>query len=348
MTIAKYFVGGELEAFIAGSHASTTWTTTAGRYDADFSRGAVTLTSTNSGAAHIRIPLTSAQTTCWTSMQQFRTANQSHINPWMMWLNASGTGTYRVMGVGGTPEQPLLQFQYWSGSAWVAASASTMVVPTNALHKFDVRLEIANSGGVIACYVDGVLLNSMSGDTSFISPDSVNEVWVYTTGGGSDPNTVAISEVQILDVSTLGRRLATLYLTGTGTTDAWTPSTGATSVATMDEAGSYADSDYASSPTANQIYTGVTSDLSTTAQQYAVDSIVIAYRALHGATGPQNLQGVVRTGGTNYPSGVSVASLTTGFGYTWDAFDTNPDTAGAWTPSDINTAGFETGAKSIT
>lgn len=354
MSVTKYFVGGEQEAFVSGSHASLGWSTAGGTFDADFARGSVTVAD-QVNTSYLRIPLTSAQSAFWTSLQHHISNYTSTVwstsqsGTWISWHNASGTALFRLQGVGGSVVQPQIQFQYWNGSAWVAVTAAAAVCPTDARHKIDVQLTIDNSVGVAAFYLDGVLVNSMSGDTLFGSPSSVSEVRVFTTG--YSPTTAYsrthVSEVQILDVSTLGRRLATLAIS-TGTTDAWTPSTGADSVSTLDEAGSYSDTDYASSATANQVYTAVTSDLSATAQQYAIDSVVIAYRALRGATGPQNLQGVVRVGGTNYVSGVSVGNLNTVMGYTWDAFDLNPATTAAWTPAQINTAGFETGAKSIT
>lgn len=355
MTIAKYFVGGELEAFVAASDSSTTWSTTSGIYDADFSRGAVGLPVAGQGR-YISAPLTSAQTTFWASFQLYLTTPGGPQTPtitdstWVSFHDASYTALYRIVGAGGTVSQPVAQFQYWSGSAWVNVG-SPQVVPSNARHKWDFQFTIANSGGTLAAYCDGVPMGAaLTGDTSFAGSGSIQEIRFYTVGNNTFGHAASpyVSEVMILDVSTLGRRLATLALTGTGATDAWTPSTGATSVATVDEVGTYADTDYASSATANQVYTGVTSDLSLTAQQYAVDSVVIAYRALRGAVGPQNLKGVVRVGGTNYPSSANVATLNTAFGYTWADFDLNPATSAAWTPAEINTAGFETGAKSIT
>lgn len=348
MSITKYFVGGEVEAFVQGSYAGLTWSTTAGVYDSDFSRGAVGFSTTSD--AYLRAPLTSAQTTCWVSMQHWLGSGgtgQVTANVWMEFCNASLAPIYRIMGIGGTTTQPLVQFQYLTGGVWTNIG-NPRVVPTNTLHKWDFLFTFSATVGDCRAYVDGVLLGQLTGNTAPTAPANLAEVRWHNQGVNFASNGVWLSEVQILDTSTLGRRLATLYLTGTGTTDAWTPSTGAASVDTVDEAGTYADTDYASSPTANQIYTGVTSDLSLTAQQYAVDSVVIAYRALRGATGPQNLQGVVRVGGTNYASGVSVAGLVTNMGYTWDAFDLNPATSAAWTPTQLNTAGFETGAKSIT
>lgn len=339
--ITKYFVGGEVEAFVQGSHASTTWITTAGTYDSDFARGAVSLTAID--GSYIRIPLTGPALSCWVSFQEWRHSGLGgpESKTWHTFYNAGLTALYRLQGVGGTSDQPLVQFQYWSGSAWVAIG-NPMIVPTSALHKFDYQLTSDGATGVLSAYVDGVLMGTLSGNTAFVSPGSLSELHTFTTTFGSGQ--VAISECQILDVSTLGRRLATLGETANGVNTDWTGS-----YTDINEVGTYNDSNFIQSGTANQVSTFVTSDLSAVAQTYAVSGLVIAGRALEGAVGPQNLKGAVVVGGTTYISSANVtgpSGLPTVFGYVWADFPNNPATGIDFTPTQIN--GIETGWKSLT
>ena len=342
--ITKYFIGGELEAFVQGSHASTTWTTSGGYYDSDFARGAVYLNTHNS-FGYILMPLTAPQTTCWVSFQALYSSNAfTTVHYWSFFNNVGGE-LLRVIQIGGTPAQPSMQFQYWSGAAWTAIG-SGMVVPANARHKWDIQYLAAGSGGILRCYVDGLLMGSLTGNTSFISPAALSEVHLYTTDGGGVDGTVAISEAQVLDVSTLGRRLATLGETANGINTAWTGA-----YTDINEVGTFNDSNFIQSGTANQVSTFVTSDLSATAQTYNVSGLVIAGRALNGAVGPQNLNGACVIGGTTYITTNNVAGpfgLPTVFGYVWADFPNNPATGVDFTPTEINTAGFETGWKSIT
>ena len=345
-----YFVGGEREAFIAGSDASIAWTTTAGRYDADFSRGGVRIASAASSSIYIDAPLTTPQLECYLGLMSCidvaATGPQSQNH--FTFVNASLTKLYRVMGIGETPTQPLLQWQQWNGTAWVGAG-SGRVIPANIIHKWDFEFFQDDSAGFARAYCDGVLLGEFTGDTKLVSPYEIASCHAHPpaiAAGGTTGHTV--SEVRWRDETTLGRRLATLNLTGAGATNTFTSGT----VADIDEAGVYADTDIISSDTDDQLYTGVTSDLSTTAQTYLVEDVLIAYRALKGGTGPQNMKGVVRIGGTDYPSPNNVdgiyGGLVTAMSYIWAHFPENPATTSPFTPAEINTAGFETGAKSLT
>lgn len=347
--INYYFCGGELEAFSKYSHSSTTSSTTSDRFDSNFARCAVGL-EVDSSTAYISSRLSAAQTDCWYSVRHFyRPSNvgvgMAHSEVWMMMVDGDGIGVCRVIGAGGTPAQPLIRFQYWSGVAWTN-TGSLIVCPTTALHRFDFRLLMHNSAGVLGCYLDDTLLGELTGDTIFNSAGSVLEMryyiaWVSGSGGGS--TYPWISEVFCQDITTRRRRLATLSITGAGATNSW-----GGSYADIDDLGTYSDTDFVDSDTANEVSTYVASDLSAAAQVYSVDAVVLGYRAKIGATGPQNIKGVLRIGGTDYPSSANVSGLVGEYGYVISPFTTNPATAGEFTAAEINTAGFEVGLKSIT
>lgn len=342
-----YFVGGEREAFIKYSDASIAWSTTSGTYDSSFARGSVKLAGGSSITRYIAARLSAAQAECWHS---FRRYHEIDTNQGMdgsasiQWLDASLTPIFRIMGVGGTDFNPLIEAQYWNGTTWVSAG-DPEVCPGNIMHKFDLYHDIANSGGTVQWYLDGRMIGEITGDTQFTADGNVREVRNLTSGVNGAAGTIYVSEWIARDLTTLGRRLATLPITGAGAGNAWTSGV----VGDIDDNGVFTDADYMASEVANQEATFVTTDLSVTATQYDVEDVINAFRAQIGGVGPQDLKGLVRVSGANYASPANVTpSLVTDFDYAWAVHPENPATTNDWTAAEINTAGFETGLKSIT
>lgn len=335
--ITKYFVGGEVEAFYASGPAGLTWTTTAGQYDSNFSRGAVTVI--NPGSL-IYIPATFATptNTFWFSIQEFRTTSSTNISSttWIELVDNSLVPMYRVQGIGGILAQPVIQFQYWSGSAWVAAPGTAIVCPQGVLHKFDFNID--NATGGVKAYMDGIPFASGTG----LPNHTISQVQLYSVSGATF-STISYSECMCFDVSTLGRRLYTLGETANGTNSDWSGA-----YTDINEIGTFNDSNFIQTGTVNQTSTFVTSTISSTpSQQYLVSGLIIAGRLLIGAVGPQNLKGAVVVSGTTYDSTDDVANLLTVFGYSWADFPVNPNTGVDWTIGIIN-GGIETGWKSLT
>ena len=144
-----YFVGGEREAFIAGSASAIAWTTASGRYDPDFSRGAVSLNATYT--SYIHVPLNSPQAESYTGFMHYTGGNAVVNQPWFLFLNSSLTGLFRIMGVSGTVAQPYVQWQYWNGSAWVSVGFARLV-PTSIIHKWDFEILIDDTVGFARAY----------------------------------------------------------------------------------------------------------------------------------------------------------------------------------------------------
>jgi hypothetical protein len=332
--ITKYFVGGEMEAFYQGAPAGLTWTTSAGTYDPNFSRGAVCIS--NSSNNYIPVSFTSAQNTFWFSIQDYRNASGATQNePWFTFVDGSLSPWYRIMGVGGSNIQPVIQMQYWSGSAWVAVAGIAIVAATSVLHKFDFYVD--NATGTLAAYMDGIPFANQTG----LPNHAIAQVQVNCTNTATFTFN-AISECMCFDVSTLGRRLYTLGETANGTNSQWSGA-----YTDINEVGTFNDSNFIQTGTANQTSTFVTGTISSTpSQQYLVSGLVIAGRMLIGAVGPQNMKGAVVVGGTTYNSTNNVDNLLTNFGYTWVDFPVNPNTGVDWTLANIN-AGIETGWKSL-
>lgn len=132
-----------------------------------------------------------------------------------------------------------------------------------------------------------------------------------------------------------------IFPTGAGSSAAWTPSTGSNWDCVNEVPGS--DSDYVATNTANAVDSYAMGDL--TGSIGSIKTVQVVARALYaGAPTPTGIKGVVRSGGTDYPS---TATATPGtavktFGFLWE---TDPNTSAAWTESGVNA--IEAGVKAV-
>ena len=134
-------------------------------------------------------------------------------------------------------------------------------------------------------------------------------------------------------------RIVGLSPDGAGNSAQWDPSTGA-NYACVDEVPA-SDADYVSTNVNDEIDTYSLANLGVS--PYSVKSVQAMARARkEGASTPQNIALVVRTGATDYPS--SDQALGTSFKGHVNLWEQNPNTAAAWTESDVN--GLQPGVKS--
>ncbi len=252
--------------------------------------------------------------------------------------NSSGVGVLRCTMNGSSGGNGLARLQYWNGSAWTNIGGSTFNVPIGINGTtLDMECTVDGTSGRFAFYVNGVQMVELTGDTDFFSGSAADYVTMQSWGS---TNPRYWSESIIADVSTLGMRLATIVPNANGTHTTWTGT-----FADVDET-TVTDSDFiAGAANTDRESFGMT-NLSSAAAALTPVAVINSARARIGATGPQNLQLSVRTGGTDYDS-PSVPGLTTsftsGYQYVWDD---NPNTMAAWTASEID--GLEIGDEALT
>jgi hypothetical protein len=167
---------------------------------------------------------------------------------------------------------------------------------------------------------------------------SVSNIASVTLPGSSLAFDQYHSELIVADVNTIGWRVGTLYATAAGTTNTFTSG----DYTSIDEI-VYSTADFLSSATADQIFLANCNDLSP--GSFTIKAVGVGALARNDAAGgPQNLQLAIRTNATNYFS----ATKTLGVGYSANIniWETNPNTAAAWTSADI--AALQIGVKSIT
>lgn len=149
-----------------------------------------------------------------------------------------------------------------------------------------------------------------------------------------------VDDIVLDDANWIGdTRIYGLAPDGAGATTQWSPSAGS-NYACVDEVPE-SDADYVSVNSNDQIDTYSLANLGVS--PYSIKCVQAQARAQkEGASTPQNIAMVLRQGGTDYPG--SDSALETAFRAHGGLWETDPDTASAWTESGVNS--LEAGIKS--
>ena len=217
-------------------------------------------------------------------------------------------------------------------------TTSGFLVGPSTPDKLDVFINYAVSGQILI-YINGYQVFSYSGD---VTTDGVTSLSYFSEGCLSAYYGVASAPawsetiVSTRDTRTFG--LWTQAPTGAGNTDNWT--------------GVYSDVNQNTVNQSTPNYTGLnnqvqeyTASNSAPGPQLNVVSVVHKFQVVIDTTGPQHIQSVQRTGGTDYFS--SSLSPTTGWLTLNVNWDVNPATLVAWTIPDLTAVGYNIGMKSI-
>ncbi len=196
------------------------------------------------------------------------------------------------------------------------------------------------SGGQVTLYCNGVQVASYTGNVTTNSATTLNQVQYSGSIYGNGTTSTYWSEMIVATTSTLSMRLASITPAANGNTDNW--DTGG--VSNINES-TLNTATVNASGTSGQLqeYTIGTSTLPT--GSYSVVGVFLNAYAQVDTTGPQHLQGVVRTGGADYTS-VNYSPPQSAWGVISIPFLTNPATGSAWALSDLTNAGFNIGFES--
>ena len=244
------------------------------------------------------------------------TATGSQINQYSIYT-IDNTGTYTLLAT---------QSSAYSSNPICGTQTTT----------FDVYVNYGTSG-TVTLYCNSVQAVTYSGNVTTNSATTLNQVRFAGIN--------AWSEMIVSTTPTLAMHLLCLAPAANGNADTFT--TGNVSnineftldTTTVDASG-----------TAGQIqeYTVVPStwsDWSAFGSSANVLAVVMHASALVNSTGPQHLQAMVRTGGTDYTSSNLSPNQ-----YSWthisNIWATNPNTSANWTLGDLSNAGFNIGFKS--
>lgn len=229
----------------------------------------------------------------------------------------------------------------------LGTSSSGLTLNTGAYVEY--KVTINDTTGAYEIKVNGTsVLSGSSADTRNAGNSTANIIRLGTASNTTA--TIDYDDLYILDstgaVNTtfLGdTKIECKYPSATGTTNAWTPSTGtaANGFQLIDETDPNDDTDYLSSNTTNQVFTYNVENLSaTTGTIHGVQTNLFARK---DDAGTRSIAPVMRSGTTDYVG--STVNLADAYAYLTSIREVDPDTSAAFTISGFNAA--EVGAKLI-
>jgi hypothetical protein len=327
--------GGEMGFFIP-SDASAIEAAGVGSppaYDASYARGS---TSVSGGAAsYAETPTIAASNSFWLHFDfNAYTAATDSTPETLVSFYAGSTEAIRFCYCDSPSET--ITMKYWNGSAWTTAGSFTASVQT-LVNTVDIHTVTNSASGSIVVYFSGTKRLEVTG-LGLSGLGGITKVRFNGMSNGPFHGGCRYSQVVMADEATVGMKVHTFYPSGAGATDDWPTGTWAS----IDEV-AYSDGDVITTTTANQdeLFTGTL--VGTFAPEDAIRAVCVTARARHSATGPQNIQLSIRTGGANFYS--STLSLDAAYGNSINVWETNPNTSVAWTSANITALQF--GVKSI-
>lgn len=244
-------------------------------------------------------------------------------------------------GTGGTGFVNDVQFQYWNGAAWVNIGP-VLSWASNTLYTFTFRLKLHASAGEFSFYANNTLIGQLTGNTLLTGVGAATSITYAefsnpSSGTGASGNYDWAEFIQTANESPYAMKVKTHVLTGAGTTSDWTGA-----YTDVDEADP-STTDIISSGTANQVSTFTTDDLPAIGAD-VIRAVQVSAMARRGATGPQNIQMVLRASATDQTGTTTL--LTTGYQTYRHIFEQNSVTGVEFTKAEIDAS--EVGVKSIT
>lgn len=258
----------------------------------------------------------------------FNSVFQNYVQVWLMDGSSNQIG-FRI-GSDGKP-------QILRGDGTVLASAANSVA-LNTWHFFQFKATVADLGGTAELRLNGQTIATYTGDTKNTANAYVNGWKVEATISGLNAwfdNIVVYSDTgNAPNTWTPETRIFDVLPTGAGATTEWTPSAGA-NWQCVDEQPSNGDTDYVSA--ASSPLTDVYAFSGPVPAGAIVYGVAVHATARKDDAGTNNLDGIIRSGGTNYAKG-SPQGLTSSYvRYRW-LWDLDPATSAPWTVAAANAA----------
>lgn len=221
---------------------------------------------------------------------------------------------------------------------------STEVITQDVWCAIEMHVVCHPSAGVVQVKLDGTQVLNLTGVNTQRSGVNTNLNQLLMFGHNSGGGTKQWDDLWVADTSGgvndswLGdMRVKTVYPTGTGAADLWTPSSGA-SWECVDDVPPDGDASYVSDDTVGERATWALANIAT---DDVVHGIEVVCQARKDDATAREIATVIRTGGTNYDG--SAAALTTSYAYYGTLYDENPGTSAGWTRAEID--GLEAGVK---
>lgn len=216
-------------------------------------------------------------------------------------------------------------------------------------HYIECKWTIDATSGTVECRVDGAVKGTWTGCTRYIAVNSWNGVY-FATPDSFSGYTPLLSNTSVNkywymddcyvknDTTYLGDvRVDAHYPTADGTTHTFTPSTGSSHFALVDETAPNDDTDYNTAVTAALKDTFIVEALKNPGA--AIKAVQLTPCVKKADVGAATICTVVRHNGTDY-DGTTQYPPATNYIYMPQVYETNPGTGVAWTESGFNNAEF--------
>lgn len=232
-----------------------------------------------------------------------------------------------------------INFRRGRGDLTIIASSPINTILNNVWYHIEIRVEISDTVGIIQCWVDGSLVvNASNVDTkNGGTNNTVDRIEMGRTQGA----TYEWADFVIHDGTTpIGvTRVIPLLPTADGAHTGFTPSTGTSHFAVVDETNPNDDTDYVSAATEGTKDSFAIADLPT--GTWDVKAVQVSAAARRFDPGTKYLRPFVRTGAADFVGTSQVLSETyRAIRHIWEQ---NPNTVAAWTEGEVD--GLEIGVE---
>jgi hypothetical protein len=221
---------------------------------------------------------------------------------------------------------------FGSGTGTVLGAA-TDPLATGAWHYIEAEVTIHDTTGVAKVWVNGTLvINLANVDTKGQAQSDITQFNIFATSLGSS-NSADVDDVYVTDSTRLGEcRVITLYPTADTADSDWTPSTGSDNFAMVDETTVNGDTDYVAASAVGDLDFYTLGNLAAAPLSIFAVQAKICARKDDAAT--REIRTRIRSNG-DVANGATVG-LAASYTYLSDIFETDPDTALAWTAAGVN------------
>jgi hypothetical protein len=211
----------------------------------------------------------------------------------------------------------------------------------------ELKVTVDPSAGVVVIKVNESTKLNLTGQNTRATTNSTANNFaigkVISLGTNNPSITVDHDDLYICDTSGsvnndfIGDvRVQAILPDGAGSTTQWTPNGAGSNYQCVDESDPNDDTDYVSSANAGDVDTYSFSNVTPTTGTVA--GVQWLGCARKDDAGVRTIAPAIRSGGTNYFGGNQ--NIGTSYTYYLEVLETNPDTTGAWTISEVNAAEF--------
>jgi hypothetical protein len=231
----------------------------------------------------------------------------------------------------------------WRGTPSTGLSSTPWSPMPNTWAYIEVKCTIDDTAGVVVVRVNGTTILNLTGvDTrngagAYAGVVRLGHFGVAVTGANDDYDDIYIFDAtgSVNNDFAGDCRVEQIVPNGAGASTAWTPSAGS-NYQCVDDAPPNGDTDYVSSAAAGNTDTYTFADLLTLSG--TIQAVQATALARDDAAGSGSIALVARPGSTNHVG--ATQGLGVAYGMASERWDTNPDTAAAWTIADLNASQF--------